>query len=382
MTTPNQKSDVKPIGFVLHDMATKEDPVVHRLVIRPEDLSINFSSRLNVHQTLGDAWADSFGVGLPTIQMSGHTGWGSGSRPDGIKQFNDLYFKCFKRWHSQRDEAVRRGQDPDLVRLIFVDTLDSVVWVVAPQSFVLKRNKSRPLLTQYTISLTKVRKYVGKDLSYLFFPPSVKTKLGLSSLDDALGMIDNFFAWIASGVNALLGPIKNAVAAFVALTAKVLNAVKSVIASGMRVVNAVTGSLLAIAGNLARAGANIMHAVQSVMSLPSVISAQFSRVASAFTNAFCVISNIFTKRKFIPNYDDLYGASNCSSTAGGSPISKYNTENPFPALLPINSAGQTVTQKASAALATAVSADWVANPPSLAQLTSHMDAISSGVALA
>lgn len=364
---------------MLHDMAAKANPVVHRLAIRPEELSINFPSRLAVHQTLGDAWGDSFGQGLPFIQISGHTGWGSGNRPDGVKQFEDLFAKCFNQWHVRRDVAVSQGKDPDLVRLIFIDALDKVTWVVEPQNFTLRRSKSRPLLVQYNISMTKVRKYIGRDLSPLFFPPASKYQLGLDSLDEALGIIDDFFSWLADSVSAVLGPIREAVAAFTALTARVLRAVKSVIASGMKVVDAVTGNLLSIAGNLSRAAANIMHSVQSVLALPSVISAKFARVASAYQNVFCLISNVFTKRKFIADYDALYGASNCSSTAGGSPISKYNTENPFPELAPVNTSAHAANQLASNAMSIAVSGDWARTPPTQAQLISHMQAITNGV---
>jgi len=339
---------------------------------------INFPSRLTTNQTLGGAWVDSFGAGLPTIQISGTTGWGQGSRPDGEKQFDELYYRCFSSWHILRDKAVKIGKDPDLVSLIFVDALDTVSWVVAPQNFVIKRNKSRPLLVQYNISMSKVRRYIGKDLSYLFFPPGAKMSLGIDSLDDAIKQIQGFFNWITGGIMSVLGPIQNAIAKFTALTARVLTAVKSAISSVLGA-GSITGSLLSMAGNLTRAGANILHAVQSVIALPSVIAAKFSRAASGFMNAFCLVSNIFSSRKFIPNYDSLYGASNCSSTAGGNNISRYNTENPFAAMSSINQYGNSINKSAFDSLSTAINADWAKNPPSQQQLTHYMSQITSGI---
>jgi hypothetical protein len=95
------------------------------------------------------------GVGLPTISLSGHTGWGAGTRPDGFQEFQDLYETVFAGWHDARQER-SNGTNPDDIKLIFADELDDFTWAVAPQSFVLKRNKSRPLLSTYQISMIKL----------------------------------------------------------------------------------------------------------------------------------------------------------------------------------------------------------------------------------
>lgn len=153
MPTPDQKADVRPISFTLQNQGGG-GTISMDLVIRPEDLNRTEPSRLSTIQTLGGAWADNFGRGIGTVTIAGHTGWGQGGRPNGLGVFLALHDLVYTRWHAARAAAVDAGRDPDSVKLIFADALDEFVWVVAPQVFTLRRNKSRPLLSQYNIVLT------------------------------------------------------------------------------------------------------------------------------------------------------------------------------------------------------------------------------------
>lgn len=385
MTTPLQKAEDRPISFVLHNMALGSSPVEVKLVIRPEDLTRTDTSRLTTTQTLGGAWGDNFGPGIPTVQIAGHTGWGAGTRPDGFLEFQNLYSTIFQEWHKQRAEVLEMGLDPDLVRLIFADKLDDFTWVVAPQNFVLKRNKSRPLLSQYQINMTFLSYDVAETLdamSMLTGGSLSDLELdGLDSLEAAIKKVETFASDVKKSINGVLGPIQDAFNKVVTLTAKALNAVNRVIKAGMSVVSAVTNGLIGIATSLTRAAANVTGIVQNIISIPQRIKAQFMRVGAAFENAFCVLRNIFKKRKFMPNYDDLYGASMCSSTAGGRPISRYDTENPFPVYYPAKSSAVSVSSSASSALNRLSSVDPVLARPTMAQLGADMNAVGSGVVI-
>ena len=386
MATPKQKADVRPISFLLHNLAAGSAPVKIDLVIRPEDLSRTDVSRLQTHQTLGGVWADNFGAGAPSVQLAGTTGWGAGACKDGLAEFIRLHDTIFKRWHSERNAALKAGLDPDLVTLIFADDLDEFTWVVAPQSFTLRRNKSRPLLSQYNISLNFLADGIAAretaDAALKAAEDAGKEASILDSLDSALGTIKGFIDKVKGAIGAVLGVVAKAFAAFTALTAKVLGFVNGVIKAGMGLVKAITGPLLNIAGNLSRAAANICHAFQSIRSFPARIKAEFSRVASAFTNAFCVLKNAFKKRKFLPNYDDLYGASNCSSTAGGKPVSRYNTENPFPVLLPVENKQVSVSGAAAQSINQMAKMDAVRSPMPESQMSAHMNTVNTGLVLA
>lgn len=383
MAPPRQKAEERPISFVFHNMATGSAPVEMRLVIRPEDLTRTDRSRLTTTQTLGGAWADNFGPGIPQVVLAGHTGWGQGGRPDGQAEFQRLHETVFRRWHEERAAALRDGLDPDQVKLIFSDALDDFTWVVAPQAFVLRRNKARPLLSQYQITMNWLSDDVAQTMGALQSQSlSALEELGLSSLEQSIREIEAFAAGLRDEIGAVLGPIKKAFERFVQLTATVLSTVQRVVAAGMSVVSAVTGSLSSIAGNLARAGANITRTFQSIVSMPNQVRAQFARVGSAFNNAFCVLKNAFRRRATIGNYDDLYGASTCSSTAGGRPISRFATENPFPLLFPLEEAPVQLTAEAAESLTALQQADPVLAPPSAAELESSMAIITQGVAFA
>src|SRR3546814_6347174 len=160
----SQKADVRPISFMLDDLAFGTPPTSVDLAIRPEDLTRGDPSRMDVQQTLGGAWADNFGPGIPTINISGHTGWRRlvGSIGDGEARFQNLKSTVFDQWHLKRRDAVQAGRDPDLVQLVFSDALDGFTVVVAPMNFTLRRSKSRPLLYQYPIPLTVLDQNVNQ----------------------------------------------------------------------------------------------------------------------------------------------------------------------------------------------------------------------------
>jgi hypothetical protein len=382
MTTQNQKAEDRPISFVLHNIAMETDPIERKLVIRPEDLTRSDTSRLTTTQTLGGAWADNFGRGIPTVQISGTTGWGSGGLPNGQEEFVALHDHIFKQWHKQRAEALLICRDPNKVKLIFADHLDDFVWVVAPQNFTLRRSKSRPLLSQYQINMTWISDDVKETMDALEAmkaTPESLSDVEESALDSLLNSIDKIASFIASGISSVLGAIKGVFDKICAITARVLGVVQRVMNAGMSIVKAVTSGLLGIAGSLCRAAANVTSMVHSVMSFPQRIKAQFQRVGSAFENAFCVISNVFKKRKFLPNYDALYGASNCSSTAGGSPISRYDTENPFPSLFPVDPSLVKISSSAGSALGRLTTVDPVLNPMPISKLSADMHAVGSGI---
>lgn len=147
----SQTGAARPISFYLTIDGSQEPSV--DLLVRPEDLQWTEPARTSVNQSLGGAWVDNFGPGIPAITISGHTGW----RPVGADmgwegRFDDLYQQVWKKYH----DAIAQLKDPTKVKLEFVDVLDRRAAVVTPNQFVLKRNRSRPLLKQYNISMTQV----------------------------------------------------------------------------------------------------------------------------------------------------------------------------------------------------------------------------------
>lgn len=149
----SQKAAACPIGFALDDGVSGNLTIVN-LYIRPEDLQKVDPVSGTATRTFGGGWSDIFGQGLSKIQISGHTGWRGSPALDGAALFQQLYTQIYQGWLQARATAVAQGQSPDVVKLMFVDTLNSFSGSVQIDSFVLKRSRARPLLAMYAISMT------------------------------------------------------------------------------------------------------------------------------------------------------------------------------------------------------------------------------------
>lgn len=375
----SQKS--RPISFVLDDMANGRSPVWVPLVIRPEDLTRSEQSRMTLHQTLGRdtvGWVDNFGPGLPTINISGHTGWRapSGQQYDGAEQFLTLHNKIFQVYHASKQEAIDAGNDPADVKLLFVDELDRFAYEVAPMNFTLRRSKSRPLLMQYSIQLQAVSTSAG-------VPAIDTTNLGdvfsgLGSLGDVLRDITGLVDSVVSGVNSFVAPIGAVVKEFMNVTAKVFGAVGTVVGAVANGVRTVANNLIGVARMVATAGKNVFDSLSAITSLPAFVKQTFQQVAAAYSTAFCLFKNSLRPNgKAYQDYSDLYGASNCSSTTGGSPASPLAKMNVFTDVRPMASPVQ-MSGNAVDGLGSLSRMDPVIAPMPLSEMTRNMGAVASG----
>lgn len=378
----SQKADVRPIGFVLD--TGKGTPAQLQLNIRPEDLTISEPSRLSVQQTLKGAWADSWGQGLTTISISGHTGWrrSSFTGKDGMEAFKALRKLAFTDWHGQREQRVKDGLDPNGVKLVLADNLDSVTYVIAPQTFVLRRSRSRPLLFQYQISFIKLEDHPDVVLGGMRLPdrlanPSSIFGAAALSLKESTDKIRNLANTISSGIDQSIGrPAK----AFMNMTAEVLKLTQDTVGSVQGSVDIVTGSLIRVATDLSVAGRNIFHTIAAVQSLPVGIRQSCMEVAAAYSNAYCLLRNAFRGADIYEEYDPFYGASNCSSTAGGRALSPLRGENPFYRLVSTSSLPAVQTPEAQAATRKLAQMDVLSTTPDTA-MASQMADVVSGTAL-
>lgn len=383
----SQTAGDRPIAFLLDDrdgIGSPVEPVT--LNVRPEALTRQDSSRAAVQQTLGGAWVDSFGAGIPTISISGHTGWrrsvGSSQQSaaeDGEARFLRLRDTVFDQWHARRLAAVKSGRDPNNVQLIFADALDGITSVVVPQGFVLQRSRSRPLLMQYQISLIAVSDTLGRassETALIGAFGDVLSSLGLTSLADSLARIETLAKDVTKFVDTTIGvPVKG----FVALTSSVYKQVDKAVRS----VDGVASSLIGVAQDISRAGANVFRSIGAIVSLPQRAVALMAQIAAAYTGAFCVLRNALKGVAKYDDFDDLYGASNCSSTSGGRSISPHSLTNTLASILPAAAAPiVSITSAAQSTLRYVARADVVLAPLSVTSLTSSLQAINGGMKVA
>lgn len=368
----DQRAGVKPIAFTLQTANSLNTPVT--LKIRPEDLTRTENQRVTTTQTMGRGiigWTDHFGEGLPTLNISGHTGWrtAQGSGEDGAQAFNTLNKLIMEDYPQAIQTAIDQGQDPNSIRLLFVDMLDDFSWVVVPQQFVLRRSKSRPLLFQYTMQFQCISTDLENPLMILPFSGSLFS--GLKALNNVISTIEGVGStiegWIHTAVtikDAALAPIAKTVRLFNESANRIFRTVNGVISTGKNAVNSTANSLINIAHDFAKVGMNIHRTIAAIENVPQDVKHSIMRVSGAYSEAFCIFNNSLKPRKIYQNYDGLFGASNCSSTSGGNAPSAYANTNAF-ALLNDKESPVSLTADARASISELGNADPILVPKSI-----------------
>ena len=361
------------------------------LPINPEDLSRVEPSRVSVVNTLDGAWVDSFGRGLATLTISGHTGWGQNNRPDGIQQFVLLRDSFIQNWHDLRAACIAAGTDPDKVRLFFIDPHDGdFVGEVVPTQFTLRRSKSQPLLLLYNIAMVVINDQAtvsASDIADSKDPVNDPVK-SATSLNNSTSSIARLIPSTATAFNAL-GALGSSVKSL--LTGTILPSItiaKSIISTANAAKVAISShsvSPLRLASDLSGAATNIFGAAISVAKtsgLPTSQLAGLMQIKGELSNVHCVLANTLSMFSTATvDYSDLYGSSNCSSTLGGRPASATTLAgvNPFDvgALTPLAS----VSPIAAGAISSLRLMD-VTLPIVPAQVQSAASQIQSGVTFA
>lgn len=383
-TPTDQRAGVRPISFALEYMGSMSQPIT--LPIRPEDLSRVEPTRAAIHQTLGrdvSGWVDDFGVGLPQVSISGTTGWRGGETLDGAQSFEQLNNLIQQVYPNARQALVDAGLDPKGAKLIFADTLDGFVYPVHPTQFVLRRSKSRPLLFQYQIQLQATA--LSIDNPGRFLPNLGDKSTGIVALDAAIATITGFAGkvegWVSSAVSFVdrtLAPVGKIVSGFVTAS----NAVFSAALSIQKGLTTASNSVINLARDMAKVGRNTMNTISTLEGLPSTAKANIQRIARAYNDVFCLFSNSLRAKKTVPDYGDLYGASNCSSTTGGSAISAVAGQNVLSQIVTAKSTAVAITPAAAGSVARVSASDPVLAPMSVRELGGHLTVINGGLAVA
>lgn len=383
-TIPPTSQKDRMVSFRLDGRAVGYPPVWYHLPIRPEDLAVEYPSRASVHQSLSNqsvmGWVDDFGEGLPVVVISGHTGWRRNPVTgwDGERAFRELHKQVMREWHNYRQQAINVGKDPDLIKLTFIDDLDNIAYLVVPLHFNLRRTRTRALLIQYNIRMQAISLLpeVPKPSPPLQFSP----EKGLTSLQATVAHIEGAIANVTASLNSYVSEVAAPVHDFMQLTHTVLSTAQSLESSILAGVGSVSDHLIGVAQDIAQAGRNIFWTINGVANLPDEVKFLLSDVGSSYSNAFCIFGNSLKRRPTYPQYNALYGASNCSSTAGGSPLSQYAETgvSAFPDIFP-PPGGLVVTTQASGSLAAIKHSDPVLHPMSTGELAANIINVNKGI---
>jgi hypothetical protein len=381
----DQRAGVRPIAFALDVNGDLGAPV--QLSIRPEDLTRNEPVRATVHQTLGrgiSGWADNFGRGLPSVTISGHTGWrfSHGSNMDGAEAFEALNQLVVHDFSAAKQAAIDSGSNPASVQLLFIDTLDNFAWSVLPMQFILRRSKSRPLLFQYNITLQAVNTEI--EVGEILVPNLGNPSNGLFALrhviDDLTKVEHEIGGWVAAALHTNTGGIDgiaSRVSAFTSFATGIFSAANVALTANGSFTHDVPNYLIALGARVARVGANLFKTINSQQNIPNLLMSNLIAVATSFNDVLCIFSNSLRQREVYEQYTGLNGASSCSSTTGGSPINQLLGINVFQEMLPEKEV-ITMSTAAISSIAVLMNMDPVLSPLPMSEISRHVGNIAGG----
>ena len=291
--------------------------------VNPEDFDYNRPERVRVTQTLGDPFIDDFGIGMPTLNVKGTTGWRT--RPgingkDGHGAFRELHRDFFDRFFKLREDQISAGGDPDQIKLWVVNNVDQMSFAVVPTDFKLLRSKSRPLLYQYDLSFTVVKDLTQLQSTSYTDPLSVETNWQdafrerhpylSNSIDVAQSLIDS----VENGyriIHRVLTPVFEAASVFIGG----LGAVLDVMDLGA---NHVASIINGVANKLDTALNAVRNTQEFINDLPLEIMLAINHLQSSIHEIECYLSK-GAQDSWLPDFSPIEGVSDCATTRGINP---------------------------------------------------------------
>lgn len=126
----------------------------HTLLVNPQEFTQVEPARNTVTQTLGGAFVQDFGQGLPQVTISGITGYKARKNVDGEVRDG---FEEFRHFRETIYRMFIRNNEADLV-MYWYNWEDEEYYAIQPHTFRLQRNKAEPLLYRYEFNFTCLRR--------------------------------------------------------------------------------------------------------------------------------------------------------------------------------------------------------------------------------
>jgi len=129
-----------------------------RGVVKPENIVYSRVARGAVTNTEGSAFLDDFGQGVGRITVQGNTGWQGDNGITGwgllnIKALQALFIDYLARRQAIAGLGLPIVGDPSVVSLLLFDMVNLQASLVYPTELTTAKDRSRPLLYNYRLSL-------------------------------------------------------------------------------------------------------------------------------------------------------------------------------------------------------------------------------------
>jgi len=166
----------------------------HTMLLNPGDMSMDETPRNAVIQTLGGAYVTDFGQGIPSVTMSGITGYHARQNAVGVQA--DGYTE----WKAFRDKLYRYyvTSKSTQIELYWFNWEDGEYYKVIPQPLRLTRSKTEPLLYRYEFRFVCIQK-LGKQTMTESVLASQQTTLSDMDLGTPLSSSNEILSRFSSG---------------------------------------------------------------------------------------------------------------------------------------------------------------------------------------
>ncbi len=313
---PSHPQDGRGVYFLLFQNGRFQGAPVAKFVlpINPEDFNYERQERVNVFQTIGNPFADEFGMGLPRINIRGVTGWRTqvSTGMDGYAAYKQLQQKIIDQYFQLREGNVKAAKDPDLVRLILLNCVDDLAFDVIPGRCRLLRNKQRPLLYQYDLNFIVLQDLTSNPQVQMIMDPLGYTLNWATSFLSHLPVLSNVVGYCEEIYNDAVG----GVGLFCTAMSTFLSSTCSAIGLLTTGAGAVANLLCGIIASLDTGFTTIKESV-GFQSLDLGTMVAVNHLYSMNNELNCYLNRGTTSDFVYPDFSRLYGASAAGSIFSG-----------------------------------------------------------------
>ncbi|KAA0888778.1 LysM peptidoglycan-binding domain-containing protein [Oryzomonas rubra] len=260
------------------------------LYISPENYSAIWTPRATLTLTQAGSHEDKIGIAPPKFRVSGVFGLQRGDKvksdawttgPARYRTMEQSLLSFYERYGTyQLNSDLAKTPQVGELELRFLNFSDREYWIIQVNVFTLTRNIQRPLLYQYDIQMTGMRRYDGQDGGRVKSPYQSTDVISTSDFSDCAATLNTWgsiITTIANGYEAVtstmtslittMNTIATAVSNFANGITSLVNLAASVITTAISLAKTVLAAVIQIANAPSELVNAIRNSLRSLFSL-------------------------------------------------------------------------------------------------------------------